>query len=65
MFGSDFPNEVAPGIDAIRNADFLQSATRDFIGGNYQVVSVVSVAIAAASRLMSHLNRGWRPAIAA
>jgi hypothetical protein len=25
MFGSDFPNEVASGIDAIRNADFLST----------------------------------------
>jgi len=35
MFGSDFPNEVAPGIDAIRNADFLSTQQKaDILCGN-------------------------------
>jgi predicted TIM-barrel fold metal-dependent hydrolase len=28
VFGSDFPNQVAPGIDAVMAADFLTAAQK-------------------------------------
>jgi hypothetical protein len=35
VFGSDFPNQVGPGIDAIMNADFLTAAQKaDILCGN-------------------------------